>query len=646
MPCRPGRVEGTGERVRRVAARASRQGVVRLDLARRFRLGQEALLETRIADTGQRYRNVAIGQAAQIGNAVFGDHDIAQMPRHGDLASGPDNVRARPSARCPRRPQQDDRTAIGKGLTHGCEIILATDATDSAAIVQRVGNGRAAPVDPHRRIDEARTAALQAGQCLLAKQIVDMGDRAHADRGPQARLQITQALIHGPGSQIKPGMQADGIARLVRRAFAACHGGLDLVIVRDRAAQDAPFQEIEHAVREHFAARIKAGFEGIEPADRCGRFALFRPGERIDRGAVGIRRLVAQPDRPTDRVGQGPDPQLQRAAIADKTGGPQTDGVVGQAHAGRRNGEERIAARIQERVEPVGRHRRFVPQEGQVRIDLAQDGHRLARCLAGPQRRHHVQGQVGIAGQAVAVTAGLGRHHLGDHIKPRIQDFATGMGIIGADIIALGIGIAQQPARRQEELLHRDIRGQRSRAPGPGIVKLGIALIKTLRDRTKQAVGQRIGRLGHFQAEGCIDGQVEGRVGTGPAVKGIGQMIGLAERQRQAQHDALADAGNDLGHTGIGIAMARRLRAGVGQWGQGHVMRPDLPGAGAAPDTHPAARAVHFQGHRQPMRHPVPVPCGQPRRHCRSDVRARSHRHRECCGSRHWLRRSRPARCG
>ncbi len=69
-----------------------------LDLAGILGAPQQIVLEAGIGDRQHGGDHVAVGLAAQVGNAVFGHHDVAQVARDGGVAVAPADVRGRPPA--------------------------------------------------------------------------------------------------------------------------------------------------------------------------------------------------------------------------------------------------------------------------------------------------------------------------------------------------------------------------------------------------------------------------------------------------------------------------------------------------------------------------------------------------------------------
>ena len=82
---------------------------------------------------------VAIGLSPEVGDAVLGDDDIAQVTRHRGIAVGPDDVGMRAPFLAARAAHGDDGARTLKLVRHGDEVVLAAGAADDAAIVEGVG---------------------------------------------------------------------------------------------------------------------------------------------------------------------------------------------------------------------------------------------------------------------------------------------------------------------------------------------------------------------------------------------------------------------------------------------------------------------------------------------------------------------------
>src|SRR5580704_11547109 len=191
--------------------------------------------------------NLAVAFAAQIGNAVFGDDDIAQMARNGGVAITPKDVGLILAIARPDRAQHDRRTRVFKRKALCDEIVLPTDAADDAAVVETVGDHVAEQRCHHRVIKKAGFDAGAALFVLVAVDLVDEGNPGHAEFLRSLGRHLAKAAVEIPRADEETGMQHDA---------------------GDLALEDAGAKQVEHALDEQFGAAIQADIEA--PAvNRC-----------------------------------------------------------------------------------------------------------------------------------------------------------------------------------------------------------------------------------------------------------------------------------------------------------------------------------------------------------------------------------------
>ena len=123
------------------------------------------------------------------------------------------------------------------------------------------------------------------------------------------------------------------------------------------------------------------------------------------------------------------------------------------------------------------------------------------------------------------------------------------MRVVGADVALLRGGDAEPRARREEELVDLDVWRQPALAQRDAIGELRIAGEEALRERGNEAAFEVALPARLLQGECGEDAQVDRRIGGGAGEQRVGDVIGLAQPERQRQHDILADAGDDrVGH--------------------------------------------------------------------------------------------------
>ncbi len=261
-----------------------------------------------------------------------------------------------------------------------------------------------------------------------------------------------------------------------------------------------------------------------------------------------------------------PDADLERAAIADQRCRVQADGVFGvgdRLRRRRKQGEVRRRT-LQHRAELVGRKIACARHERQLGIHLRDQ---LERRASGAPLAQHVQRRVRVAGQAVArhPVNDAFRHQLRHHVKAARQQVTGRVGIIGRDVVLLRGRHVQPASREKEKFDDADVGWQPALAQRIDIGQIGIQAEQAVdhgRDEAMldQARGSRL-----FQRQRREQCQLDVRIGAGPRIEGVDDVIGLAEAERQTDHQIGADVANDL----------LRKRIGVGEEFRHHPWGPD-----------------------------------------------------------------------
>jgi hypothetical protein len=134
---------------------------------------------------------------------------------------------------------------------------------------------------------------------------------------------------------------------------------------------------------------------------------------------------------------------------------------------------------------------------------------------------------------------------LRDHVHPAIEHIAQRVGVIGGDVALLRGGDAEPRAGLEEEFIDDDIGRERARMQGCRIGELGIAGEEALREGLHEAAFQAARTARRLQRQPGEDMEANRWVGRSAREQGIGDMIGLAEAERQRQYDIPADAIDD-----------------------------------------------------------------------------------------------------
>ncbi len=164
-----------------------------------LRLGQQLRLEARVGDAQQRGNDLGVGFSPQVGAAVLGDDDIAQVTWHGVVPIGEADVRLHCAVLLARGAQAQDGARTRKVQRLHDEVELAAHAADHAAVLECVGDSRSEQGHHHGRIDEARVAPLQAPQLAIGfPQRVDAAHGAHLEQCAVLRPAVRAARHRTP----------------------------------------------------------------------------------------------------------------------------------------------------------------------------------------------------------------------------------------------------------------------------------------------------------------------------------------------------------------------------------------------------------------------------------------------------------------
>ena len=91
-----GRFQRAGNPLRKIFAMRRRNFIVLRQFAGILGLPRQFVLKAGIRNLQHRRDHVGVGFSPEIGDAVFGDDDIAQMPRNGLVAIAPADIGLRP----------------------------------------------------------------------------------------------------------------------------------------------------------------------------------------------------------------------------------------------------------------------------------------------------------------------------------------------------------------------------------------------------------------------------------------------------------------------------------------------------------------------------------------------------------------------
>ena len=164
QPGAPLRGESLFEALRGVVAACGGNAVARVDLVGALRGREQLLLEARVGDVDHRRDALRVGAAAQVGDAVFGDRDVAQVARDRRVpVAGTMFDASLPSL---RRVERTHRTERAPGSACAIATKLYWPPTPETTRPSASPSETAAPSvrQHHGGVDEARVIALRHAQ--------------------------------------------------------------------------------------------------------------------------------------------------------------------------------------------------------------------------------------------------------------------------------------------------------------------------------------------------------------------------------------------------------------------------------------------------------------------------------------------------
>ena len=553
QPLAPRRAQRRLDRVARVVARCGRQRERALELTRGHRLRLQLGLELAVGNRDNGCDRVAVGAATDIGDAVLGDEDVAQRTRHRRVGVAPDDVGDRAAVLPARAADGQNRARALELVRHVDEVVLAADAGDDAAVVQRIRGDGAEQRGGQRSVDEAGVPAFGAFARGVAVERVGIRDRAHHDLGEAGGRHLAQLAIEGSVADEKTRMQQ-------------CRAALGR---RHAAGENTGTPQGQETVDQHFRAAVEAGLERRQFGFRKQRCAeLFE--QPAESPVVG----VAQDQRVGERVRERADADLQRAAVPDQGRGVERHCIVGERHRLLRRREQLMVRRCRrkQQVEVVPRHfcggARHV---GHVIVDLGCNGNRLASLAAGLDVARHVEGQVGIRAKAQARRSGIAvrRHDLRQNVGLHALQMSRHVGVIQADVALLHWSRAEPGAGLQEEFVDADVRRQPVLAQCRHVERFRVGWKQALQQRPGKTGLERAAKTRAGQCQPGEDRKLQAGVALDQAIERVEQQHRLADADRHGDADVGADAIGDgsggrvsivefQGHVGTSCAGAKR----------------------------------------------------------------------------------------
>ena len=158
---------------------------------------------------------------------------------------------------------------------------------------------------------------------------------------------------------------------------------------------------------------------------------------------------------------------------------------------------------------------------------------------------------------------GAMRHQLRHHVDAAVEHIAQRMGVVRRDVMLLRIGRAEPLARFEKKLIDHDIRRHLAVVDRRRVSERRIAGEQPLRDRIEKTPLQLALGARRFERQRGEDGEIDRAVGGRLGVERVGDVIGLAETERQSEHDGLANLLDNRVREPHRIGKARRPRAGM-----------------------------------------------------------------------------------
>ena len=226
-----------------------------LQLAGALRLLAERRLEAAVGDRQHGGDAVAVGLAAQVGDAVLGDDDVAQVPRHGGVGVAPDDVAGRPCCSCWRVA----RTARTERAPSSACAIVTRSCWPPAPLTTR----------PSSSMSEEAAPSSVTTIAVLTKRASRRCSRFRAS-SPSSVLVKEMEVIAYVGELVIRHVAQLAIERLVADEEAGVQRGVAALPVGHATFEDARALERQERVDQHLGATVQALANGARSASGDG----------------------------------------------------------------------------------------------------------------------------------------------------------------------------------------------------------------------------------------------------------------------------------------------------------------------------------------------------------------------------------------
>ena len=327
------------------------------------------------------------------------------------------------------------------------------------------------------------------------------------------------------------------------------------MIIVDTPRQHAGLRQLHEAVHDHLAGAVQTAFERRQITD--ARRQVVVAGTHGRQGGAIVRVVaLAQLQRVHQCIRQRADTDLQGSTIAHQGARVQAQGELDHVHRFARQGEQCLPAGaiVQHDIEEIRVDFRLVADERQVRMHHAD--HQRPRRAGRGDAIQQIGSHIRIARETVALASAFSAHRdqLREQVDSGTDQIACDMGVVHADVVALGLRDTEHGAGLQIELMHADVLGQRI-----GVLCCNVIQVRIIRaevpgkKRLKKPPLQFALRVRPRQRQCCIQSHAQAGIRGDAPVKRIEQHVRLAQAQRH-RHAQIAvrmlehalDAGFDI----------------------------------------------------------------------------------------------------
>jgi hypothetical protein len=282
-------------------------------------------------------------------------------------------------------------------------------------------------------------------------------------------------------------------------------------MVVDLALDNAMLHEVHVTVHEHLRTAVQALPKGVRAAVPLDRLA-----ETIqDSGApkqllVALVVLVTGNEPIGDGIAQRADADLQGSPVANQAAHVEADHVILGTHRFLGGCEQRefVVGVVQDRVEVIRIHFRISVHIGKIAVHLGRDGHGTPFPFGPPHGGNQIQRHFRVAAVGIALPAvgpPFGAHQLRGHVDAVVHEIPHGVGVIGADIVELGMLVVHEGAGTEKEFADLDVLRHVVSPHRQGILQGRITAEDPLQNGLQETPLQIRRPPGHFRRDGRND---------------------------------------------------------------------------------------------------------------------------------------------